>query len=42
MWESLYELKEKYAISIRLIINIAIRNALIEEGLIKEERFHKN
>lgn len=42
VWESLYELKEKYAISIRLIINIAIRNALIEEGLIKEEIFNKN
>lgn len=42
VWESLYELKEKYAISIRLIINIAIRNALIEEGLIKEEVSNKN
>lgn len=40
--ESLYELKEKYAISIRLIVNIAIRNVLVEEGIIKEERIYKN
>ena len=32
--ESLYELKEKYGISIRLLVNIAIRNALLEESVI--------
>lgn len=31
----LYELKRKYGIPIYLLVNIAIRNALIEEGLIK-------
>ncbi len=29
--EGLYELKEKYRISICLLVNVAIRNALIEE-----------
>lgn len=33
-WEGLYELKKKYGISIRLLVNIAIRNVLIEEGVI--------
>ncbi len=37
-WEGLYELKKKYGISIRLLVNIAIRNVLIEEGIIKEEK----
>ena len=34
---SLYELKRKYSIPIYLLINIAVRNALIEEGLIEDE-----
>lgn len=33
-WEGLYNLKKKYTISIDLLVNIARRNALIEE---KEE-----
>ena len=32
--EGLYNLKGKYRISICLLVNIAIRNALIEEGII--------
>ncbi len=32
--EGLYTLKEKYRISICLLVNIAIRNALIEEDII--------
>lgn len=35
--ESLYDLKDKYSIPLYLLINIAVRNALIEEGLIEEE-----
>ena len=31
----LYDLKKKYEIPIYLLVNIAIRNALIEEGLLK-------
>lgn len=31
----LYKLKRKYSIPIYLLINIAVRNALIEEGLIQ-------
>ena len=34
--EGLYELKEKYRISICLLVNVAIRNALIEERREKE------
>lgn len=41
-WEGLYELKKKYGISIRLLVNIAIRNVLIEEGIIKEEKKYLN
>ncbi len=37
-WDGLYQLKKKYGISIRLLVNIAIRNGLIEEGIIEEER----
>lgn len=33
--KGLYELKRKYGIPIYLLVNIAIRNALVEEGLIK-------
>ena len=29
---------KKYGISIRLLVNIAIRNVLIEEKIIKEEK----
>lgn len=36
MLESLYEIKEKYNIPIYLLINIAIRNILIEEGFLKK------
>lgn len=35
--EGLHKFKIKYGISIRLLVNIAIRNVLIEEGIIKEE-----
>ena len=31
--DQLYVLRDKYGISIRLLINIAVRNALIEEGI---------
>lgn len=31
LMEGLYELKRKYTISINLLVNIAIRNAIIEE-----------
>lgn len=34
--DGLYELKRKYTISINLLVNIAIRNALIEENIISE------
>ena len=34
--EGLYELKEKYRISICLLVNVAIRNALIEENKKKD------
>lgn len=33
-WEALYNLKKKYGVSIRLLVNIAIKNVLIEEGCI--------
>lgn len=33
--KGLYKLKKKYGIPIYLLVNIAIRNALVEEGLIK-------
>lgn len=33
-WEKLYELKKKYGVSIRLLVNIAIRNVLIEEKVL--------
>lgn len=33
--QGLYKLKRKYGIPIYLLVNIAIRNALVEEGLIK-------
>lgn len=33
--KGLYELKKKYGLPIYLLVNIAIRNALIEEGLMK-------
>lgn len=35
--DKLYELKRKYRISVYLLVNIAIRNALVEEGIIKEK-----
>lgn len=35
--DKLYDLRDKYGISIRLLVNIAIRNALIEEKLEDEE-----
>ena len=41
-WDGLYELKKKYGISIRILVNIAIRNVLIEEGIIKEEKKYLN
>ena len=37
-WDGLHRLKIKYGISIRLLVNIAIRNVLIEEGIIIEEK----
>lgn len=37
-WDGLYSLKKKYGISIRLLVNIAIRNALVEDGVLKEEK----
>ena len=40
-WEGLYELKNKYGLSIRLLVNIAIRNVLIEEGIIEEKNIKK-
>ena len=33
--KGLYDLKKEYGIPIYLLVNIAIRNALIEEGLLK-------
>ena len=35
--EGLYELKRKYTISINLLVNIAIRNAILEEKLEEKE-----
>lgn len=35
-WEGLCQLKRKYGVSIRLLVNISIRNVLIEEGILKE------
>lgn len=32
-WEGLYRLKKKYSVSMRLLVNISIRNVLIEEGI---------
>lgn len=32
-WEGLYNLREKYGVSIRVLVNIAIRNVLIEDGV---------
>lgn len=40
-WDGLHRLKIKYGISIRLLVNIAIRNVLIEEGIIIEEKMYK-
>lgn len=37
-WEGLYDLKKKYGVSIRLLVNIAIRNVLIEDGILEEEK----
>ncbi len=37
-WEGLHKLKNRYGISIRLLVNIAIRNVLIEEGIIEENK----
>lgn len=36
--EGLHKLKNRYGISIRLLVNIAIRNVLIEEGIIEENK----
>lgn len=33
--EKTYDLKEKYGVSIRLLVNIAVRNVLIEENIIE-------
>ncbi len=33
-WEGLNKLKKKYGISIRLLVNISIRNVLLEEGIL--------
>lgn len=33
--KGLYNLKKKYGLPIYLLVNIAVRNALIEEGMIK-------
>lgn len=35
--EGLYKLKRKYTISINLLVNIAIRNAILEEKMDEEE-----
>lgn len=37
-WEGLHKLKNRYGISIRLLVNIAIRNVLIAEGIIEENK----
>ncbi len=37
-WEGLHRLKIKYGISIRLLVNIAIRNVLLEEGIVGEKK----
>lgn len=37
-WEGLHKLKNRYGISIRLLVNIAIRNVLIEEGIIEDNK----
>ena len=36
LWNGLYDLKKKYQISIRLLVNISIKNVLVEEGILKE------
>ena len=36
LWNGLHNLKNKYEISIRLLVNISIRNVLIDEGILKE------
>ena len=37
LWNGLHNLKNKYEISIRLLVNISIRNVLIDEGILKED-----
>lgn len=37
-WEGLCNLKKKYGVSIRLLVNMAIRNVLIEDGILKEDK----
>ena len=34
--DKLYELKEKYGVPIRLLVNIAVRNALMEEKALEQ------
>lgn len=41
-WEGLHKLKIKYGISIRLLVNIAIRNVLLEEGMLEEKKYVKD
>ena len=41
-WEGLHRLKIKYGISIRLLVNIAIRNVLLEEGMLEEKKYVKD
>lgn len=41
-WEGLHKLKMKYGISIRLLVNIAIRNVLLEEGILEEKKYVKD
>ena len=38
----LYELKRKYMLSLNLLVNIAIRNAILEEKMEKEEPNKEN
>ena len=40
--EGLHRLKVKYGISIRLLFNIAIRNVLLEEGMLEEKKYVKD
>ncbi|MGN1326655.1 MAG: hypothetical protein ACI4VQ_01000 [Clostridia bacterium] len=40
--DGLYELKRKYMISINLLVNIAIRNAILEEKMDEEEQNKTN